>query len=692
MEVLHSKFLKLCLVVMLLVFSGCETIMSSGRDVKGTPVEPITAGEKDSQQERILEGRFSMLLPQIIIDEVKITDDGHRVMISSNNRLALLDLDGRLIWEKAFDKPLAKTAFTPDGKTVAAGTKDGRVSVFQDSEILWENHLELSLINMEISDDGSKIMAAAADVLDTDNKKVLFFNEEGNIIWEKKMPRLLTAKMSSDGKSSIVLSAEEETVKLAFLKEKGEVLWKKTGFLTAEITQDGNHVAAVSEDKIYFFDRKGNKVWDYDPGVDISHLIMSQNENYLLAYNHFGGGDDNLFYFSTEGELLWQKRIRDDSQVALSEEGQRIVVASWRHYSEDFTLVNVFDSDGRLRREIEVGSRIEKIALDSSGTYLVVGCDDGDVFILNLDRKTLGEFAPRSEEVIYYTPSVYCGYNDEDNNSVNLYFHDENAMVLVPVSRNVGNTNDIIRAAIEELVKGPKKDSYLVRTIPKSLKIGINLEDDVLYLDLPEELEQIAGSSQGEGIIDSLLLTVTQFSGVEKVKFLIDGEKREKFGDPGIHIGEPFESSKVKKASPVLYLPYRSGFRYYLIPREATLNINDEEKDEESKAYHLASKYFRKVTSFLPSAVTVKGVEIQEKVILLDLSSTFLELFKGPKDPQLRARAWVILDGLTASLTKNLDKERIKITVDGIEKPFLPGFTEEIQGYLYKPLCINPEQ
>ncbi len=700
MDFLHSKLLKLCLVVMLFVLSGCEMIIPSGRDVQGSPVEPIIAGEKDSQRERILEGRFSMLLPQIVIDEIKITDDGFRVMVSSANRLALLALDGRLLWEKVFDQPLARSAFTADGETVVAGTKDGKVSVIQDSEVLWEEDLALPLLNLNISDDGSRIMVAVASVMETEEKRVITFDGKGSMLWEKHFPRLLSAKMSINGKSSIVLSAEEERARLYFLDQEGKVLWEEEGFTTAEISQDGKYVAAVSAGMIHLFDRRGNKMWDYDPGVDINQLIMSRDQNYFLAYNHFGGGDDNLFYFDMEGELLWQKRIRDDSQVALSEVGQRIVVASWRHYSEDFTLVNVFDSDGRLRREIEVGSRIEKIALGSSGKYLAAGCDGGDVYILNLDRETLEEFAPRSEDVVYYTPSMYCGHaDDEDNNRFYLYFYDENAMVLVPVSREAGDTRDVVRRAVEELVKGPRTDSYLVRTIPKNVSIGTDLEGSVLYVDLPGELEEIAGSTQGEGIINSLLLTATQFSGVDKVMFLVEGEKVEYFGDPGVYIAQPLESSKVKEEPPVLYLPYRSGFRYYLTPRGGdTLMFADEEKsdekrekDEEEKAYILADNYFRETAGFLPSPVAVKGVEARDKEIVLDLSSSFLEVFERPEDPQLRARAGVILDGLTATLTKNLHKERIIITVEGKELPYLPGFAEEMPFYLQKPLCINPE-
>lgn len=683
-----KKSFPIFLIILILFMSGCE-LTTMEKNMKDSPVEPLYAGEKVQEWEKILEGRLSLTNPQVVMNNVYVTADGSRALVSSEERVVLFDQSGKILWDKKFDQPLVNAVINSTGEILAVGDKTCGIYVFNEKqELIWETFLNKELKNLEVLDNGRYFMAASVDPEQPEKGIISLLDTWGKPLWEKKIPGLLMTITDSRGDNIAALAKEREQTMLYSFNQKGELLWEKEDYFTAAVSSDGRYTAAVSsDDKICLFDRQGETVWSCDPGVRVTQVKISHNGEYLLAYNHFGGSDNNLFYFNMEGKLLWQQRIRDDSLVSLSAGGERIVVASWRQYSEDYTLISLYDSAGRQRREIEVGSRAEKAVLSMDGGYLVLGCDDGNVYILNLNCEKMGEYTPFEEEIVYYVPAA--SEYQEDHTGINLYFYDENAMVLIPVTRSIRETKELrrelMRVTVEELVKGPKEKSYLVRTIPKEKDIRVNIKGTTVYINLPEELEELGGSAQYTGIINSLLHTVFQFPNVEKVRFLIDGEENDYFGDPGIYIGEDFVLDDIKKESPLLYIPYRSGFRYYLVPWEI------QPWDElENIGLYLTQKYFQEAAGFTPFGVEVRSLEVKEDVIILDLSREFLKLFENPRDPQLKARGQVVIDGLTVTLTNNLKQNKLQILVEGNTISDFNGFN--LSEPLDKPLVINPEE
>lgn len=671
------------IIPLLLMTGGCQMFLSFyGKDTQGRPVEPYYEEEGSFNQGRSLEGRFSLLRSRVEVNSATFTADGCRAFISSGDRLVMLDQEGNLLWEKDFDEPLLEAGINLEGNCIALGTRDSKVYFIKDEEIIWEKALPLPLTKLQLCREGNRVMAVLSD-REGEKGVVYYMDSRGEILWRKELPEILVADMCSRGEVLAFLTENKDNHTLRIFDREGNPLWEKEDYSTLDVSHDGDYVAAATFEKISLFSREGEELWSYNPGVKITELKMSENGEYLLAHNSFGGGEDNLFFFETRGDLLWQKRIRDDSLVDLSRDGQRIVVSSWRHYSEDFTLINHFDAQGRLRREIEVGSRAEEMALCGDGIKLMLGCDDGNVYILNLDRKTMGEYFPAGEERFYYAFSQPL--EDNGDPRITLYFYDENAVTLIPVSRSIGEGNDLVKTALEELIKGPRANSCLVRTIPKGVDIDLKEEGSTIYIDLPRELTRVGGTKYSLGIINSIFYTLTQFPQVEEVKFLVDGEEKDFFGDEGIYIGDSFERSSHSRGLPRVFLPYRTGYRYYLMPREL-LPFNGEENDPQ----RVAEKYFGETSNYFSGEVEVYSVKIQGEAFYVDLSRDILELFEGEDDPQLKARAQVILEGLTFSLTRNFEPQKVQILVEGERVSSCPGLID-----LHSPLedypYLNPE-
>lgn len=108
--------------------------------------------------------------------------------------------------------------------------------------------------------------------------------------------------------------------------------------------------------------------------------------------------------------------------------------------------------------------------------------------------------------------------------SLNLYFTDQgNETVLAEKRQVLVKEGAIIKAAVEELLKGPA-DANLRKAIPEGTKlIGVNLKQGVAILDFSQEFTVTNDVAE---IVEkiSLVNTLTEIKGVEKVKILIAGK------------------------------------------------------------------------------------------------------------------------------------------------------------------------
>ncbi|MFZ3072981.1 MAG: GerMN domain-containing protein [Thermodesulfobacteriota bacterium] len=116
---------------------------------------------------------------------------------------------------------------------------------------------------------------------------------------------------------------------------------------------------------------------------------------------------------------------------------------------------------------------------------------------------------------------------------IDVFFSNDTGKALKAASRRIpkGEPEDELRAALEELVKGPNAKDKLSPTIPEGAKlISIKIVKDVAYANWSRELSsKHPGGSKGElltiySIVNTLALN---FPEVKKVQILLDGETEE---------------------------------------------------------------------------------------------------------------------------------------------------------------------
>lgn len=113
---------------------------------------------------------------------------------------------------------------------------------------------------------------------------------------------------------------------------------------------------------------------------------------------------------------------------------------------------------------------------------------------------------------------------DRARDAVVVYFSTPNGKYLVPVTLPINPTQRAVEVAVEKLLAGPP-DKSLARTLPEGTKIrGMYLVGNTAFVDLTGEVRRLADKEAAERGIRSLLLTVTEFPGVDQVTLLVDGQ------------------------------------------------------------------------------------------------------------------------------------------------------------------------
>jgi len=115
-----------------------------------------------------------------------------------------------------------------------------------------------------------------------------------------------------------------------------------------------------------------------------------------------------------------------------------------------------------------------------------------------------------------------------------LYFPADSGAVIVPVTRMVREGADV-NTAVMELAKGPSNQDMLESVVPPGCGlIDVNVENGVAKLNFTGEFVNLVQNSDGGRMaLKALVLTCTQFKGVDSVEIYVDGVKYDA-GDLGV--------------------------------------------------------------------------------------------------------------------------------------------------------------
>jgi len=136
---------------------------------------------------------------------------------------------------------------------------------------------------------------------------------------------------------------------------------------------------------------------------------------------------------------------------------------------------------------------------------------------------------------------------DSPDISVRLFFikvNDEGEISLKSVLRRIDNSGTPLSSAVNELLKGPgpgELSSDVLSLIPEGSRLlGARIENGIAYLNFNEQFRfNNLGLEGYKAQLEQIVYTATEFSTVNKVQILIEGQKVDYLGGEGFPVGKP---------------------------------------------------------------------------------------------------------------------------------------------------------
>jgi len=116
-----------------------------------------------------------------------------------------------------------------------------------------------------------------------------------------------------------------------------------------------------------------------------------------------------------------------------------------------------------------------------------------------------------------------------NTSSVTVYFQgqlDDARTYFVPVTRLIPSTQNVAKATVEELIKGPKQDSQLFSSLLRTTKVlDVKQEKDLVTVNLSGDiLKYDDGKDASPDALESLVLSLTESTGAKQVQLLVEGK------------------------------------------------------------------------------------------------------------------------------------------------------------------------
>jgi len=121
---------------------------------------------------------------------------------------------------------------------------------------------------------------------------------------------------------------------------------------------------------------------------------------------------------------------------------------------------------------------------------------------------------------------------------------DEGKISIKSVLRTVPSSGSPLTMSIRALLEGPRPNELsndVLSLIPEGSELlGARIQDGIAFLDFNEQFRFNALGIEGyKSQVEQIVYTATEFPTVQKVQFLIDGQRIEYLGGEGFWVGGP---------------------------------------------------------------------------------------------------------------------------------------------------------
>ena len=272
-----------------------------------------------------------------------------------------------------------------------------------------------------------------------------------------------------------------------------------------------------------------------------------------------------------------------------------------------------------------------------------------------------------------------------------VVYYQDNYGYLVPVMCNVAYQDGIAKATLKMMVQSPENDMNAARlglrtVLPENTTFDLDISEGLARIDLSKEVLGLADAAAESNMVTAIVQTLTEFDSVDRVEFLIDGQKREKLTH-GTDVSGTFERGDINLETAVsasrdeslqavqLYFPCESGNVVVPVTRmvypRADLNTA---LTELAKGPSTSSP----LENTLPSGCGLISVELADGVARVNFTREFADMVENTDGGRLALKALVL------TCTQFEGVEEVEVFVEG--EPYDAG-----AGTLDVPTFANME-
>lgn len=274
-----------------------------------------------------------------------------------------------------------------------------------------------------------------------------------------------------------------------------------------------------------------------------------------------------------------------------------------------------------------------------------------------------------------------------ERSQVLVYFATSDKKYLLPLTIDINPTKEVAKVAVEKLLAGPNND-FVSATIPEGTKLkDIHFAESTgtVYVELTKQFLGLKDEQEVRLALDSLLYTLTELPGVERIKVSVEGGTPDELH--GVDLGEAFQRErgvnfvgKFKGDGEQIVLYFSDENAMFMVPVtiEVAAGLNVLEKSQ------LALKELLKgppkgsiLNPVLWDGTKVISLEWNEteKMLVANFSKEFVGYGGGS------AFERQLVNAITYTLTGLPEVNKVQILIEGEKWDYLPEGTD-----IYEPL------
>lgn len=270
-----------------------------------------------------------------------------------------------------------------------------------------------------------------------------------------------------------------------------------------------------------------------------------------------------------------------------------------------------------------------------------------------------------------------------------VVYYQDNYGYLVPVMCTLPYEDGVAKATLNRMIQSPENDMQAARlglktVLPEGTTIDLDISDGLARIDLGKEVLNMADAAAESNMIAAIVQALTEFESVERVEFLVGGQKLDKLTH-GTDISGTFERGEINLETSVstinsgelkpvtLYFPCESSSVVVPVTRMVYSNA-----DVNTAVLELAKGPSTQspLESALPAGCGLIDVQVVDGVAKVNFTKEFANLVQNTDGGRLALKALVLtctqFDGVNS----------VQILVEG--EPYDPG-----QGTLSVPSFAN---